>query len=157
MKQRCRLSLLYPGLLLLANGAYSAVYNWNTTTGNWDTSTANWTGAGTVWVDGNDAVFSNTATASVITLPGTISANSLMFGNGTNNGNFTLSGGTLNTSGNIVVQGLNTNGATYSGNPTVSVNSTAATVVIPASSSTWAPRMVFTKPVSFSSFLMKAT
>ena len=92
--------LIFSALLLLANGAYSGVYNWNTTTGDWDTSTANWTGAGTVWVDGNDAVFSNTATASVITLPGTISANSLMFGNGTNNGNFTLSGGTLNTSPN---------------------------------------------------------
>lgn len=114
-------------LLTVPPVAAAATYDWNTTNGTWDTLTANWSGAGSTWVDGSDAVFNNTATASTVALSGTINATSVLLGNATaanNNGNYSLIGGTLNDSGTLVVQGNATNGATYTSNPTASINST---------------------------------
>jgi hypothetical protein len=77
-------------------------------------------------VNGNAAVFSNTATASTVTLSGTISTTSLLFGNGGNNANYIISGGTLNNAGTLIVQGNGGNSGTYSSNPTVTIHSSVA-------------------------------
>jgi autotransporter-associated beta strand protein len=121
-----RSALLAAATLACCLNAQAGVYNWATTTGDWDTSSANWTGAGSTWADGNDAVFNNTATASTITLIGTINATSLLFGNNGNNANYSLTGGALNNSGTLIVQGSGGNSGTYSSNPTVTINSTVA-------------------------------
>ncbi len=121
-----RSALFTAATLACCLSAQAGVYNWATTSGDWDTSSANWTGAGSTWVDGNDAVFNNTATASTITLSGTINATSLLFGNNGNNANYSLTGGALNNSGTLIVQGSGGNSGTYSNNPTVTINSTVA-------------------------------
>ncbi len=113
-------------MLALGNVAHAATYSWATTTGTWDTTTANWTGTGTTWVNGNDAVFNNTGTLSTITLSGTINATSLLVGNNGNNANYSLSGGTLNNSGTLIVQGSGGNSGNYAGNPTTTINSTVS-------------------------------
>ncbi len=110
----------------LGTAAQAGTYSWNTTTGNWDSSSANWTGAGSTWVDGNDAVFNNTATASTITLIGTINATSLLIGNNGNNANYSITGGTLNNSGTLIVQGSGGNSGSYTANPTTTINSSVA-------------------------------
>ena len=68
--------LAITALLGLGASASAAVNNWNTTTGTWDTGTANWSSP-TTWTNGNDAVFSNTATASIITLSSGLTAGSV--------------------------------------------------------------------------------
>ena len=81
----------------------AAINNWNTATGTWDTSTANWSSP-TTWTNGNDAVFSNTATASIITLSSGLTAGSVMVGNGGNNANYTFTGSGLSAT-TFTVQG----------------------------------------------------
>jgi fibronectin-binding autotransporter adhesin len=111
--------------VLAVRPAAAATYSWNTNDGTWDTSSANWSGAGTTWVDGNDAVFTNTATLSTITLNGTISATSVQFGRtADNNANYSLTSGTLNDSGTLVVQGSSANNwGNYGTFPAVTINS----------------------------------
>jgi len=84
---------------LCCSPAQAATYNWNTTSGNWDTTTTNWAGAGATWVDGNDATFTNTATASTITLAGNRSVVTTTIGNGTNNYNYTVTGSGVTLTG----------------------------------------------------------
>ncbi|HRH97296.1 MAG TPA: autotransporter-associated beta strand repeat-containing protein, partial [Prosthecobacter sp.] len=121
-------ALLLLGFWQVCGPLQAATYNWNTTDGTWDTSTANWAGP-SLWVNGNDAVFNNTATLSTITLGSTITANSVLFGSAlNNNGNFTLSGGTLNVSGTFNVLGDAASGNDYSASPKVTVSSTNVAV-----------------------------
>lgn len=70
-------------------------YNWNTGTGTWDTSSNNWADTGPVWVDGNNATFSNTAAATTVTLSSGLTANNVVIGGGGNNANYTFTGGSL--------------------------------------------------------------
>lgn len=105
-----------------------STYTWSANTGTWDTTTANWTGAGSTWVDSNQAVFNAGTSPSTVTLSGTINAASLLFGtaNASSNGaSFTLTGGTLNTSGNVVIQGSSGNFGAYASNPTTTINTNA--------------------------------
>jgi len=111
----------------------AATYNWNLTSGgDWDATSANWAGAGSTWVNANDAVFANNTTTSAyaIALPGTINASNVSFGSASaasaKDNSYDLTGGTLNVSGALVVQGKSNNGATYSNNTTVTINSTVA-------------------------------
>jgi autotransporter-associated beta strand protein len=115
--------------------ARAGTYSWNLASGgDWDTTSDNWSGAGSKWVDANDAVFSNNATASAfaINLPGTINATSVSFGStsaaAAKDNSYDVSGGALNVTGGgaFIVQGKSNNGGTYTNNTTVTVNSTVA-------------------------------
>ena len=85
-------------------------YSWNTGNGTWDTTSANWWGAGTLWVDAiyNNAVFTNTAAATAITVNGPHVADTVKVGNGTNNAAFTFANGPLTVS-SLTVQGALSN------------------------------------------------
>jgi fibronectin-binding autotransporter adhesin len=91
-------------LLSLTAGVMGQTYNWNTTTGTWDTTSSNWSGTGSVWVNGSAAVFSNTATASTVTLTSGLTATTVIVGNGSNNANYTFTGGSLSAT-SFAVQG----------------------------------------------------
>jgi len=82
----------FAALLGLSGSAWAATNNWNTTTGTWDTSATNWSSP-TTWTNGDDAVFSNTATASTITLGSSLTAGLVVVGNGGNNANYTFTNG----------------------------------------------------------------
>lgn len=87
-------------------------YSWNVGSATWDLSSPNWTGAGTVWVDSNDAVFNNTASATTVTISGARTAGVVRVGNGGNNAYYTFAngaGGSLAAS-SFLVQGSSNNG-----------------------------------------------
>lgn len=120
-------TLALAGVISLSASAMAAVNNWNTTTGTWDTSTANWLSP-TTWTNSDDAVFSNTATASIITLSSGLTAGSVMVGNGGNNANYTFSngvGGSLSAT-SFTVQGNGGNDLTT--NPTAVFNNASITL-----------------------------
>ena len=81
----------------------------NNTSGSWDAATSNWTSdAGStnvLWINGDDAIFggnTGTGVAGVITVGGTVSANSITF-NPATSGAFTLTGGTVNLTGSAMI------------------------------------------------------
>ncbi len=114
--------LVLTALLGLEASASAATNSWNTTTGAWDTSTANWSSP-TTWTNGDDAVFSNTATASNITLSSGLTAGSVTVGNGGNNANYTFSSGSLSaTRFTIQANGGNNLGTPT---PTTTLNNTS--------------------------------
>ena len=78
-------------------------------TGIWNTTDANWSGL--TWADGGDAVFAHTSAAQTVTLSGARSAASVKIGNGTNNANYTFTGGSGNslTATSFTVQGAGAN------------------------------------------------
>jgi autotransporter-associated beta strand protein len=82
----------FAALLGLSGSAWAATNSWNTTTGTWDTTAANWSSP-TTWTNGDDAVFSNTGTASTITFSSALTAGSVVIGGGTNNANYTFTNG----------------------------------------------------------------
>jgi len=129
------LRILALAIILMAwdssHPARAATLSWNTGNGTWDTVSANWTGGGTVWSDGSDAVFNNTAagSATAIVISGTRTAASLSAGDPVAalvNRSWSFSGGALNVSGNLVFQGNNSNGGNYTINPTLTLNTSAA-------------------------------
>ena len=71
-------------------------------TGIWNTTDANWSGQ--IWADGGDATFAHTAAAQTVTLSGARSAAAVKIGNGSNNANYTFTGGSL-TAGFFTLQG----------------------------------------------------
>jgi autotransporter-associated beta strand protein len=80
---------------------------------NWDTSSGNWSGAGSTWIDGNDAIFSNTAVNTSIAVVGTRTAGMVRIGNGVNNAYYTFTNGMngMISSDSFIVQGNGSNGA----------------------------------------------
>jgi autotransporter-associated beta strand protein len=114
----------FAALLGLSGSAWAATNNWNTTTGTWDTSTANWSSPAT-WTNGDDAVFSNTATASTITLSSGLTAGSVVVGNGGNNANYTFTGSGLSAT-TFTVRG--DGGNNLGTNPTAVINNAGITL-----------------------------
>lgn len=106
--------------------SYAQTYNWNTTTGTWDTTSSNWSGTGSVWVNGSAAVFSNTATASTVTLTSGLTATTVIVGNGSNNANYTFTGGSLSAT-SFAVQGATGNDLGTASYPTARLTSTNLT------------------------------
>jgi autotransporter-associated beta strand protein len=100
--------------------------SWNTGDGAWDTITTNWSGP-TTWTNGNDAVFSNTDTASIITLSSGITAYSVNVGNGGNNANYTFTGGSLSAV-TFRVQGTGSNDLGTAGYPLTTLDNATVTV-----------------------------
>ena len=99
----------------------AAQYAWNAGDGTWNTIDANWTGSGATWTNGagSDAVFSNTATPTTITLGEAITAGSVSLGDGGNNANYTLTGSSLSAA-SLAIQGDGNNN--LSNNPTATLN-----------------------------------
>ena len=78
-------------------------------TGIWNTTDANWSGQ--VWADGGDAVFAHTSAAQTVTLSGSRSAAAMKIGNGSNNANYTFTGGAGASliASSVTVQGAGAN------------------------------------------------
>jgi autotransporter-associated beta strand protein len=105
----------------------TAINNWNAADGTWDTSAENWLSP-TTWTNGNDAVFSNTASPTLITLSSDLIAGSVTIGDDTNNNaNYTFTGGSL-TATSFTLQGENFNDLTTAGYPTTTLNNTSLSV-----------------------------
>jgi autotransporter-associated beta strand protein len=103
-----------------------ATNSWNTGDGIWDTSAANWSSP-TTWINCDDAVFSNTVTASIITLSSGVFAGSAFVGNGGNNANYTFTGDSLSAT-TLSVQGEGSNSLGTAGYPITTLNDATVTV-----------------------------
>ena len=60
----------------------TVTYSWATGSGAWDTTSANWLGAGPTWADNGDAVFTNTAALTTVTVEGSRMADVVKVGTG---------------------------------------------------------------------------
>lgn len=109
---------------LSAGTAAAATNSWNTGAGLWDGGSANWLSPPT-WTTGDDAVFSNTAVPSTVTLSSGLIAGSVTIGNGTNNANYTFTGSDL-TATRFTVQGNPANDLTT--NPTATLYNATLTL-----------------------------
>ncbi len=103
-----------------------ATNSWNTGDGIWDTSTANWSSP-TIWTNCDDAVFSNTATASIVTLSSGLFSGSAVVGNGGNNANYTFTGDSLSAT-TFRVQGEGSNALNTAGYPLTTLDNATVTV-----------------------------
>ena len=117
---RCACGLAAVLAVLLGGSTASAqTLTWNNGAGNmlWNNSSADWTGS--VWSDGNDAVFNGTGVGT-INVSGNVGPNSLTF----NVNGYTLAGGSITfTTG----AGVNANGAVYvAGGDNATIASTIA-------------------------------
>ena len=95
--------------------------------GTWDTSTANGSSP-TTWTNGDDAVFSNTASPTTVTLSSGLTAGSVKIGNGGNNANYTFTGGSL-TATSFTQEG--NGGPAESFYATTTLNNTSLSVTSP--------------------------
>jgi len=122
---RLRTIIASGAIMALPLVSYAQTYNWNTTTSTWDTTSSNWSGSGSVWVNDATAIFANTASASTITLSDGLTASSVLVGNGSNNANYTFTGGSLSAT-SFIVQGnsgqLSENAVTTISNSNISLS-----------------------------------
>lgn len=119
-------TLALAAALLLAGTSLAGTYGWNIGSGTWDTNTVNWIGSGTQWVDSfsNDALFTNTATATTIAVSGSRTGGVVRVGNGSNNAKFTFTNGTLFASAIVVVASGSNGQDAGSSTPTMFSNAT---------------------------------
>jgi autotransporter-associated beta strand protein len=106
------------GVVAAERPVAATTFTWNTGSGVWDTTTSNWTGTGSLWVDGNDALFTNsTSGTSTISLNQSVTAGSVLIGDG---GRYAFSSvsGSLLSAGSVIVQGDLANGQPTAGTVT---------------------------------------
>jgi len=112
---------------LIPSQAAALTWNNGASTGIWNTTDANWSGS--IWNNSTpDSAFFKTV-GGTVTLASGISASGVTVGDTSSNfTSLTLTGGTLNDSGTLVVQGYSSNAGSTDGglvavNPTVTINS----------------------------------
>jgi autotransporter-associated beta strand protein len=143
------------GSLLVTGGPRNMVWNNGAATGNWNTTDANWTGL--IWANSrpDNAVFTTVGGSINLTVP--ITAGSFTFGSSVLNcPNATFSGGSLQLTNNLTVQGNSGNGprTTAVNMPTFNVGTvTAADVLVGRAtlninSGTWGVNRIIASPIS---------
>jgi len=122
--------LLDAGSRPLPVEAGTGVFSWNSGDDVWDGLRPGWSGAGVVWASGGDAVFANRTAYTRVTFGVPLVAGSVMIGNGGNNANLGLIGGSgvSLSADTFSVQGDPENSFDTTGYPTVRIEDAAVSV-----------------------------